>query len=128
MRKISAIIIALSLLLPLQSCTYRGQTEVLYPLSGDLLGKLEMAAIYLLPLLVFIRVKYRVSSILVGIAACLAGLYFVTFTAAIWATNLLVGWYVYSASSLVHLVASAFELWRVITARKMLNADASSGA
>jgi hypothetical protein len=125
MRKISAIIIALCLLLPLQSCTYHGQTEVSYPLSGDLLGNFAMAAIYFLPLVVFVRIKFRVSAILVGITACLAGLYFVTFTAAIWATNLLVGWYVYSAGSLTYLIASAFELRQVIAVKKSLKANVS---
>jgi hypothetical protein len=120
MRKISAIIIALCLLLPLQSCTYHGQTEVSYPLSGDLFGNIVIAAIYLLPLVAFLRVKYRATTILVGIAACLAGLYFVTYTAAIWATNLLVGWYIYSAGSLTHLAASVLELWRVIVPNKSL--------
>jgi hypothetical protein len=118
MRKISAIIIALSLLLPLQSCTYHNQTEVFYPLSGELLGKLAMVAIYLLPLVAFLRVKYRIVTILIGIAACLAGLYLVTYAATIWATNLLVGWCVYSTASLTYLVASAFELRRAMVADK----------
>jgi len=126
MRKISAIVIVLCLLLPLQSCTYHGRTEVSYPLSGDLTENLIMASIYLLPLIAFLRVKYRVSTILVGIAACLAGLYFVTFAAAIWATKLLVGWYLYSASSFVYVVTSVVELWRVIATRKLLKANASS--
>lgn len=83
MRKISAITIALCLLFPLQSCTYHGQTEVYYLLSGELIGKLVMAAICLLPLVVFLRTKYRVSAILIGISACLVGLYCIAFTAAI---------------------------------------------
>ncbi|GLQ97285.1 hypothetical protein [Dyella mobilis] len=127
MRKISAIIIALCLLLPLQSCTYHGQTEILYPLSGDLPGNLAMAAIYLLPLTAFLRIKYRISAILTGAGACLAGLYFVTFTAPSWATNLLVGWYAYSVSSLAYLVASALEFRRVIKPKKLLK-DGASGA
>ena len=128
MRKISAIIIVLCLFLPLRSCTYHGQTVVSYPLSGDLLGDLFMAAIYLLPLVAFLRVKYRIVAILVGIAACLAGLYFVTYTATIWVTQLLVGWYVYSAASLGYLVASAFELRRAMVANKSFKADASGAA
>jgi hypothetical protein len=128
MRKISVIIIALCLLLPLQSCTYHGQTEVSYPLSGDLLGNLFIAAIYLLPLVAFLRVKYRVATIFAGITACLAGLYFVTYTTAILATNLLIGWYVYLAASLAYLVASALELRRVVAANKSFKADASGAA
>ena len=116
MRKFFAIVIALCLLLPLQSCAHHGQVQVFYPLSGDLPGKLVMAAIYLLPLVAFLRVKYRVVQILVGISACLAGLYFVTYTATIWAGSLLVGWYTYSVASIAYVVASAFELgvrWRL---------------
>jgi hypothetical protein len=120
MRKIFAIVIALCLLLPLQSCTHHGQTDVYYPLSGDLSGKLVMAAVYLLPLVAFIRVKYRAIAILVGISACLAGLYFVTYTATLWASNLLVGWYTYSVASIAYLVASAFELRRVVAANYAL--------
>lgn len=128
MRKISAVIIALCLLLPLQSCTYHGQTEVSYPLSGDLPGNLFMAAIYPLPLVAFLRVKYRASTMLVGITACLAGLHFVTFAAFMFATKLLVGWYVYSASCLIYLVTTVVELRQVIAAKKLSNAGVSGVA
>jgi hypothetical protein len=128
MRQLSAIAVALCLLLPLQSCSYHGQTEVFYPLSGDFYGNAFMLAIYLLPLVGLLRVKYRIAAILVGISACLAGLYFVTYASTIWAANLLVGWYVYSAASLVYLVASAFELRRAVAANKSFKADASGAA
>lgn len=128
MRKISAIAIVLCLLFPLQSCSYRGQTEVFYPLSGDFLDKLFIVAIYVLPLMAFLRIKYRITAILVGITACLAGLYFVTYTSTIWATNLLVGWYVYTVSSIVYLVASALELGRAVAANNSFKEDASGAA
>jgi hypothetical protein len=101
---------------------------VFYPLSGDFYGNAFMLAIYLLPLVALLRVKYRIAAILVGISACLAGLYFVTYASTIWAANLLVGWYVYSAASLVYLVASAFELRRAVAANKSFKADASGAA
>lgn len=117
MRKLSAIVIALCLLLPLNSCTNHGQAEVFYPLSGDLFDRFVVALIYLMPLVAFLRIKYRASAILVGIAACVAGLYWVAFATAVWATKLLIGWYLYSVGSLVYVAASVVELWRVVATR-----------
>jgi flagellar biosynthesis protein FliP len=120
MRKLSALLIAISLFLPLQSCTTDGKTNVSYPLSGDATTVALMAVIYLLPLIVFFLPKYPRVSISIGSLACAAGLYFVTFASSILATRLLAGWYIYSASSIAYIVVSLTEFGRILAANQLL--------
>jgi hypothetical protein len=111
MRRVLSILIAGCLFLPLQSCSHGGKVDVYYPLSGDTLGVFVMASIYLLPLAAaFFNKKHEQIAISLGMFTCLVGLYFVTYTATLWATHLLVGWYVYTASSLAYIVTSGLEL------------------
>lgn len=127
MRKLSALLIAISLFLPLQSCTANGKTSVTYPLSGEPMAMILMAAIYLPPLLVFFLPKYPRISIAIGTLACSAGLYFVTFASTVFATRLLAGWYIYSASSITYIIVSLLELGRIAAAKQLLRRTIVAG-
>ncbi len=119
MRRVIAVLIAISLFLPLQSCSgHDGNLSTFYPLSGDLGGMLAVAAIYLLPLLAFVRTKLKLLASLLGISACIAGLYFVSYTATQWASQLLVGWYTYTVAATGYLFASCIYLHRMYAANK----------
>ena len=122
MRRAISVLIAISLFLPLQSCTgHDGSVSDLYPLSGDLGGMLAVAAIYLLPLLAFVRTKLKLLASLVGISACSAGLYVVSYTATQWVNQLLVGWYIYTVAATCYLFLSIIDLYRMYVANKRLD-------
>ncbi len=89
-------------------------------MSGELTTVILMAAIFLLPLVVFLLPKYPRISISIGSLACTAGLYFVTFASTIFATRLLAGWYIYSASSIAYIIASLVELGGIVAAKQLL--------
>lgn len=111
-RRLSALLMALALVLPQSSCVNNGQVEVHYPLSGaDSAASVALiAALYLLPLLLLFVRRFKVSALIAGVAVVGAGLYFIAYGATIAATSLLVGWYTYTAGAVVHLVASLVAL------------------
>lgn len=125
-RRISALVIALSLLLPQRSCVNGDQVDVHYPLSNadSLFAIAVIAAVYLLPLLVLLLRRFRLASLLVGIAAAGVGLYFVGYGSTVVATTLMAGWYTYSFGSLVYLGASLVQLKRVLLPDKPLQPSA----
>ncbi|HLD65420.1 MAG TPA: hypothetical protein VJA19_05200 [Pseudomonas sp.] len=121
MRRAMSVLIAISLFLPLQSCTgHDDSVSDVYPLSGDFDGMLAVAAIYLLPLLAFVRTKLKLLASLVGISACSAGLYVISYAATQWANQLLVGWYTYTVAAACYLFLSIIDLRRMYVANKRL--------
>jgi hypothetical protein len=115
-RRISALLIALSLLLPERSCVNAGQTEIHYPLShADSVWSVALiVALYMLPLVFILFTRFRLAFLVAGMAVVAAGLYFVSYGATIAATQLLVGWYTYTLGAVAYLLASLVELKRVI--------------
>lgn len=111
-RRVSALVMALALALPQSSCVNNGQVEIRYPLSGVDPGwpLALVAALYLLPLALLFVPRFRISTLIAGIAVVCAGLYFIAYGATIAATSLLVGWYVYTTGAVTHLVASLVAL------------------
>ena len=107
-RRISALLIALSLVLPQRSCENAGQLEIHYPLSNadSVLSMLVIAAFYTLPLAVLLLSRWRVPSLIVGALAVAAGLYYIAYGSSVFATRLLVGWYAYTLGACVYLVVS----------------------
>ena len=118
-RRISALLIALSLILPERSCVNAGQTEIHYPLSNadSVLAIAVIAALYLLPLILLLFTRFRVTSLAAGIAVIAAGLYFISYGATIFATQLLAGWYSYTLGAVAYLLASLVELKRMVMGR-----------
>lgn len=114
--KLSSLLIAVCLALPLQSCTLNGKEEVFFPLSGDPSQWWMALAVYLPPLLMWSQRPPMSWRLFASIAACAAGLYatsFLTF-ALQWKGKLLLGWYVYTVASAVHLSGSlllALQCW-----------------
>ena len=121
-RRLSALVIALSLLLPQRSCVSGDKVDVHYPLSNadSLFAIAVIAAVYLLPLLVLLLRRFRAASLLIGIAAAGVGLYFIGYGSTVVATTLLAGWYTYTFGSAIYLGASLFELERLLLPTKRL--------
>jgi len=95
LRRIAAVLIALSLVLPERSCVNDGRTEISYPLSGadSALSIALIAALYLLPLAVLLVPRFRIANLVAGIAAAATGLYFFSYGSWMVASKLLLGWY-----------------------------------
>ena len=122
-RRISALVIVISLVLPQRSCVNGGQLDIHYPLSSadSVLSVVVIAMFYVLPLIVLLFPRFRVASLVAGIAAVTAGLYYISYGATIAATSLMVGWYTYTLAAVAYLAASLFELARA--PRHLLKAD-----
>ncbi len=115
-RRAAALLVALSLCLPQRSCVNGDKVEIHYPLSSadSVLVFVVIVALYLLPLLVLLLSRYRVASLLAGIAAAGAGLYYVSYGATAAATTLLVGWYTYTAGIAIYLGVSLVQLTQLL--------------
>ena len=126
LRRIAAVLIAISLLLPLRSCVTHGKagvkTEIFYPLSPGQTwdGQLIVAALFVLPLVSLFVCRNGMASILSRIALAAVGLYLISFGTYAFATKLLIGWYTYTVGALVYLGLSIVELYRKIVQRKKL--------
>ena len=120
-RRISALLIALSLLLPERSCVNAGQTEIHYPLSNadSVWSVAVIVALYTLPLVFLLFARFRPAFLVAGIGVVVAGLYFISYGATIVATQLLVGWYTYTLGAVAYLFASLVELKRMLVSRRM---------
>lgn len=112
-RRIAAVLIALSLILPQHACMHGEKRVVYYPLSGQdtVLGFLVIAALYLLPL-VLILLPWRGRLLrLLGVLVAGAGLYLIGYGTTEVADELLIGWYLYSVSAVVYVLVSLHEFW-----------------
>ena len=121
-RQISAVVIAVSLLLPQRSCIHSsGHVEIIYPLSGadSLLFGLLIIAFYTVPLVALFVPRFRVSGLIAGIGAVAAGLYFFSYEAWLWASSVLVGWYVYTLGAIAYIGSSLVLLLRTVVERKL---------
>lgn len=116
LRRLSALVIALSLALPQRSCVNGGVPEIHYPLSNldSPWSMLLIAALFTLPLLVlllaYVLPRLRLAALLLGVAVAGIGLYWVSYAAWVVGTTMLAGWYSYTAGAVVYLVASLFLL------------------
>jgi len=127
-RRLSALLIALSLALPQRSCVSSGEVEIHYPLSNadSLLSAVFIAALYSLPLLVLLFFRFRKTALVVGIAAAAAGLYFISYGASVVADRLLIGWYSYTLAAVAYFYASLIQLKRVWSAEGPTKADSAA--
>jgi hypothetical protein len=127
-RRISALLIAVSLLLPERSCVNAGRIEIYYPLSSaDSAGSVAViVAFYTLPLILVLITRFRPASLVAGMAVVAAGLYFISYGAALVATQLLAGWYTYTLGAVTYLVASLLELQKALRARRAQNSPSPS--
>lgn len=118
-RRLSALLIALSLALPQRSCISGGATEIHYPLSNldSSLSAIVIATLYALPLIVLVFVRFPRSALLVGMVAVAAGLYFISYGASAVADRLLVGWYTYTFAAMAYFYASLIRLGRLLSPR-----------
>ena len=116
LRRLSALLIALSLALPERSCVNDGVEQIHYPLSDadSLLAVVIIAALYTLPLLLLLLPRFRKATLLAGIVTVAAGMYFVTWGATIASTKLLIGWYTYTTGAVIYLAVCAWLLLREI--------------
>lgn len=116
-RRLSALVIALSLALPQRSCVSGGTTEIHFPLSNfdSALSVVVIAALYSLPLIVLLFFRLRKTSLVVGILSVAAGLYLISYAASVVADKLLVGWYTYTISAIVYFYASLTLLKRALS-------------
>lgn len=115
-RILAAVVIALSLVLPQRSCMSGGHVETIYPLSGadSVLVTLLIVGLYCIPLLVLFIPRFRMSGLVLGIAAVSAGLYFFAYGGWLLASSLLVGWYAYTFGAIAYLGASLALLARIV--------------
>lgn len=127
LRRLSALLIALSLALPQRSCVSGGEVEIHYPLSNpdSLLSIVVIAALYSLPLIVLLLFRFRKTALLVGIGAVAAGLYFISYGASVVADRLLIGWYSYTLAAIAYFYASLIQLKRVLSAEASPKADSA---
>lgn len=118
-RRLSALLIALSLALPQRSCVNGGVTEIHYPLSNldSSLSAILIATLYALPLIVLVFTRSPRSALLVGMAAVSSGLYFISYGASVVADQLLIGWYTYTFAAIAYFYASLARLWRLLLPR-----------
>ena len=118
-RRIAALLIALSLALPQRSCVNNGQVQIEYPLTNaqDWQSIAVIGAFFLLPLLLLFVPRYRPAALLAGVLVSAAGLYYVSYAATILATKMLVGWYAYTGGAIVYLGATLVELVRALRTR-----------
>ena len=102
-RRLSALVIALSLALPQRSCVSGGTTEIHYPLSSfdSYFSVIVIAALYSLPLIVLLLFRFRKTSLMVGIVSVAAGLYLISYSASVVADKLLIGWYSYTFAAII---------------------------
>ena len=124
-RRLSALVIALSLALPQRSCVSGGTTEIHYPLSNfdSALSVVMIAALYSLPLIVLLLFRFRKTSLVVGILSVAAGFYLISYAASVVADKLLVGWYTYTISAIVYLYASLMLLKRALSPKAPRRVD-----
>ena len=111
-RRVAALLIAVSLVLPQRSCVNDGHVQIDYPLSNaqGWLSVVMIAAFFVLPLaLLFLR-RARIAAAIAGLMVALAGLYYVSYAATILATRMLVGWYAYTVGTVVYALASLWML------------------
>lgn len=127
-RRLSALLIALSLALPQRSCVSGGVTEVHYPLSNldSSFSAIAIAALYALPLIVLVFVRFPRSALLVGMAAVAAGLYLISYGASVVADQLLIGWYTYTFAAIAYFYASLIRLGRLLLLRTATNPGGTS--
>ena len=128
-RRISALVIALSLALPQHSCMNGGHLEIYYPLSNAdaFLSIVVISALYMLPLIILLIPRFRVASLVAGIATAATGLYYISYGATIAATSLMVGWYTYTLGTVAYLLASLFQLKRALMPNNLLKPDTHDG-
>jgi hypothetical protein len=118
-RRIAALLIALSLVLPQRSCVNNGQVQIDYPLSNaqDWQSYVVIGAFFLLPLLLLFVRRFRVAGLIAGVLVTAAGLYYISYAATILATKMLVGWYAYTLGAVAYLGATLMELVRAVRTR-----------
>jgi len=116
LRRIAAVVIALSLALPQRSCVNNGKVEIEYPLSNaqDWMAIAVIGAFFLLPLALLCVRRYRAVGLVAGVLVAAAGLYYVSYAATILATRMLVGWYVYTLGTSVYLGATLVLLVQLV--------------
>jgi hypothetical protein len=112
-RRLAALVIALSLVLPQRACVNGDQVVVHYPLSNadSPLAIAVIAGLYLLPIALIFVPGFRVVALVAGIATAGAGLYFIAYGASLAASKLLIGWYAYTLGALAYLGASLVALF-----------------
>lgn len=127
-RRLSALLIAISLALPQRSCVSGGVTEIHYPLSNldSSLSAIVIAALYALPLIVLVFVRFPRSALLVGMATVAAGLYLISYGASVVADRLLIGWYSYTFAAIAYFYASLIRLGRLLSPRAASQAGDAS--
>lgn len=127
-RRLSALLIALSLALPQRSCVSGSVTEPHYPLSNvdSSLSAIVIALLYALPLIVLIFVRFPRSALLVGMAAVGAGLYFIAYGASLVADHLLICWYTYTFAAIAYFYASLIRLGRLFLPRTATSAGSDN--
>lgn len=115
-RRVAALLVALSLALPQRSCMNGDVLEIHYPLSNvdSPLSFAIIVALFVLPLVLVLIPRFRTAILVLGIAAAGAGLYYISYGAWLVGTHLLMGWYVYTAGMLVYLIASLVQWMRVL--------------
>ena len=119
----------LSLALPQHSCMNGDRLEVYYPLTNadSILSIVVITTLYALPLIVLLLPRFRVVSLVAGIATVIAGLYYISYGATIAATSLLIGWYTYTVGGIAYLVASLFQLKRTLYSNRSRKSDIPKG-
>ena len=124
-RRISAILIAVSLVLPERSCLNDGQVETTYPLSGadSLISASLILVLYLLPFIGQFTPRFRSSGLVAGICAAGTGLYFFSYGSWAVGSKLLLGWYVYTISAIVYIATALESLVRLVAGRILARKD-----
>jgi len=124
-RRFSALLIAISLVLPQRACVNGDQLVTHYPLSSvdSVLAGAVIVLVFLLPLIVLFFPRFWLTSLITGIVAVALGLYYNAYGATIAASSLLIGWYTYTLGAVAYLLASLTQLARTLFAKRDVPKD-----
>jgi len=128
-RKVAALLIALSLALPQRSCENGGKVDIDYPLShaDGFWSVAFIAAFFLVPLLLLLLRRYPLTTRAAGLVVTATGLYYVSYAATILATHLLVGWYTYTIGACTYFIATLAQGLRMVMAGRLRANSANPG-
>ena len=120
-RRISAVIMLVCLVLPQRACVYSQRTVEYYPLSDvEGLWAIVVLACYALPLAALILLRHwPIADAVTGIVIALFGLWQQGFGALQSSSYVLAGWYLYVASTTLFLITSLVQLRVTIVRRRM---------
>lgn len=120
-RRVAALVIAFSMVLPQYACTRSGNTRIYSPLDewNALDGVPITLLIYLVPLVLVIFRPTAWFSMLAALGTTLLGLAMAAYVALLLASELLAGWYTHVVATAIYSLTTVAQLvWRPVLRRR----------